>query len=107
MFCGFQSLCNHCSLGEVVDGDVRFVGDGVEALDVLDPALALLPLLGVGPGQVRVVGPAAVEVGAEPRAVHAVNRPEYKINCFIQGDPSACTPWLKCSLVCLILPWPI
>ena len=73
------SLLSHRpSLCEVVDGDVGLVGDGVEAVKVLDPAPLLLPLLGVRLGQVRVVGPAAVEVRVEPRAVHAVVRPRYR-----------------------------
>ena len=44
------------SLGEVVDGDVGLVGDGVLADVVLDPAVRNLPLLGIDPRQVGVVG---------------------------------------------------
>ena len=45
-----------CSLGEIVDGDVGLVGDGVLADVVLDPAVRNLPLLGIDPRQVGVVG---------------------------------------------------
>ena len=49
-------LTAFCSLGEVVDGDVGLVGDGVLADVVLDPAVRNLPLLGIDPRQVGVVG---------------------------------------------------
>ena len=49
-------LTAFCSLGEVVDGDVGLVGDGVLADVVFDPAVSNLPLLGVDPRQVGVVG---------------------------------------------------
>ena len=45
-----------CPLGEIVNGDVGLVGDGVLADVVLDPAVRNLPLLGIDPRQVGVVG---------------------------------------------------